>query len=140
MHVQHGVITSYSIHYTKLYEVVPAADLRPGDRIDVGAGEELAADGTVREGAGHVRMALVTGEAEPVEVRQGSGVVAGSVLLDGAITVEVEAVGRDTVLQQMAEQLRLAADRGTRPGATDRIAPWFTAATLLIATGTFVGS
>lgn len=119
--------------------VVPAADLRPGDRIDVGAGEELAADGTVRGGAGHVRMALVTGEAEPVEVRPGSEVVAGSVLLDGAITVEVEAVGRDTVLQQMAEQLRLAADRGTRPGATDRIAPWFTAATLLIATGTFAG-
>lgn len=117
--------------------VVPAADLRPGDRIDAGAGEELAADGTVREGSGHVRMALVTGEAEPVEVRPGSEVVAGAVLLDGAITVEVEAVGRDTVLQQMAEQLRIAADRGTRPGATDRIAPWFTAATLMIAAVTF---
>jgi heavy metal translocating P-type ATPase len=117
--------------------VVAAADLRPGDRIDVGAGEELAADGTVREGAGHVRMALVTGEAEPVGVRRGSNVVAGSVLLDGTITVEVEAVGRDTVLQQMAEQLRMAADRGTRPGATDRIAPWFTGATLVVAAATF---
>jgi Cu2+-exporting ATPase len=117
--------------------VVPAGDLQPGDRIDVGAGEELAADGTVREGAGHVRMALVTGESEPVELRPGSNVVAGSVLLDGAVTVEVEAVGRDTVLQQMAEQLRAAADRGARPGSTDRIAPWFTAATLAIATATF---
>jgi len=117
--------------------VVPAVDLQPGDRIDVGAGEELAADGTVREGTGHVRMALVTGEAEPVALRPGSNVVAGSVLLDGAVTVEVEAVGRDTVLQQMAEQLREAADRGARPGSTDRIAPWFTAATLAIATATF---
>ncbi len=117
--------------------VVPAAELAPGDRIDVGSGEELAADGTVRDGVGHVRMALVTGEAEPVEVRPGSSVVAGSVLLDGAITVEVEAVGRDTVLQQMAEQLRAAADRGARPGSTDRIAPWFTAATLAIAAATF---
>lgn len=117
--------------------VVPAGDLVPGDRIDVGAGEELAADGTVRDGVGHVRMALVTGESEPVAVRPGSTVVAGSVLLDGAVTVEVEAVGRDTVLQQMAEQLRMAADRGTRPGATDRIAPWFTGATLIIAGATF---
>jgi P-type Cu2+ transporter len=117
--------------------VVPAGALVPGDRIDVGAGEELAADGTVREGTGHVRMALVTGESEPVAVRPGSAVVAGSVLLDGAVTVEVEAVGRDTVLQQMAEQLRMAADRGTRPGATDRIAPWFTGATLIIAGATF---
>ena len=118
--------------------VVPAGALVPGDRIDVGSGEELAADGTVREGTGHVRMALVTGESEPVEVRPGSAVVAGSVLLDGAVTVEVEAVGRDTVLQQMAEQLRMAADRGARPGATDRIAPWFTGATLVIAGATFV--
>jgi Cu2+-exporting ATPase len=118
--------------------VVAAGALVPGDRIDVGAGEELAADGVVQEGAGHVRMALVTGEAEPVAVRPGSNVVAGSVLLDGAITVEVEAVGRDTVLQQMADQLRIAADRGTRPGATDRIAPWFTGATLVIASATFL--
>ena len=119
--------------------VVPAADLVPGDRIDVGAGEEFAADGTVRDGTGHVRMALVTGEAEPVAVQPGSPVVAGSVLLDGAVVVEVEAVGRDTVLQQMADQLRDAADRGTRPGSTDRIAPWFTAATLVTAAATFVG-
>ena len=87
--------------------VVPAADLRPGDRIDVGAGEELAADGTVREGAGHVRMALVTGEAEPVEVRPGSNVVAGSVLLDGAVTVEVEAAGRDIGCDQRLHLSRL---------------------------------
>jgi Cu+-exporting ATPase len=37
----------------------------------------------------------------------------------------------------MAEELRLAADRGTRPTSADRIAPWFTAVTLLVATGTF---
>ena len=28
-----GVITSYSIHYTKLYEAVPGPDRRPGSRI-----------------------------------------------------------------------------------------------------------
>jgi cation transport ATPase len=39
----------------------------------------------------------------------------------------------------MAEQLRLSADRGVKPAFTDRIAPWFTAATLVAATGTFLG-
>jgi heavy metal translocating P-type ATPase len=120
-------------------EVVPSAQLRAGDLIDIGAGEEVAADGTVRRGTGHVRLALITGEAEPVEIGPGGEVVAGSVLIDGAVTVEVEAVGRDTVLQQMAERLRIAADRGTRQSAADRIAPWFTAGTLFVAFAAFAG-
>jgi len=120
-------------------EVVPSAQLRTGDLIDIGAGEEVAADGTVRRGTGRVRMALITGEADPVEVGPGGEVVAGSVLIDGAVIVEVEAVGRDTVLQQMAERLRIAADRGTRQSAADRIAPWFTGGTLIVASATFAG-
>jgi len=120
-------------------EVVPSAELRAGDLIDIGAGEEVAADGTVRRGTGRVRLALITGEAEPVEIGPGGEVVAGSVLIDGAVTVEVEAVGRDTVLQQMAERLRIAADRGTRQSAADRIAPWFTAGTLFVAFAAFAG-
>lgn len=120
-------------------EVVPAGDLEPGDLLDVASGEELAADGIVTGGRGSVRMALLTGEAEPVEVAAESRVVAGSVLVDGYLTVRVTAVGRETVLQQMAEQLRLSADRGVEPAFTDRIAPWFTGATLVIAAATFLG-
>jgi Cu2+-exporting ATPase len=120
-------------------ETVEAAALRAGDHIDVGSGEELAADGVVTEGAGQVRMALLTGEAEPVTVGPGDGVVAGSILLDGALTVCVEAVGGETMLGRMAAQLEQAADRGMRPTAADRIAPWFTAATLVIAVITCAG-
>ena len=120
-------------------ETVEAAALRAGDLIDVGSGEEFAADGVVTEGAGQVRMALLTGEAEPVAVAPGDHVVAGSILLDGALTVQVEAVGGETILSRMVAQLEQAADRGMRPTAADRIAPWFTAATLLIATVTCVG-
>jgi Cu2+-exporting ATPase len=120
-------------------ETVSASDLRPGDRIDVGAGEELAADGFVSEGRGSVRMSLITGEAEPVEISAGSEVVAGSELIDGALTVTVSRVGAETVLQRMAAELRTAADRPVRLSSTDRIAPWFTAATLLVAAATATG-
>lgn len=119
-------------------EVVPAEELVPGDLLDVASGEELAADGIVTAGRGSVRMALLTGEAEPVEVAAESRVVAGSVLVDGFLTVRVTATGRETVLQQMADQLRLSADRGVTPAFTDRIAPWFTGATLLVAGVTFL--
>ena len=120
-------------------EVVAVSELKPGDQIDLGAGEELAADGVVAEGSGQMRMALLTGEAAPVLVGPGDRVVAGTLLVDGALTVRVEAVGDRTVVHQMAAELQAAQDRGLAPDSTDRIAPWFTAATLLIAVATFVG-
>jgi Cu2+-exporting ATPase len=120
-------------------EVIPSEELQVGDLIDIAAGEELAADGIVDSGHGNLRMALISGESEPVEVQAGSRVVAGSVLADGFLTVRVSAVGRETVLQQMADQLRLSADRGVQPALSDRIAPWFTGVTLMVATATFFG-
>jgi Cu2+-exporting ATPase len=120
-------------------ETVPVQALRPGDRLDVGAGEELAADGRVVEGSGQVRMALITGEATPVLVGPGDAVVAGTLLADGALTVEIDAVGDATVVHRMAAELQAAQDRGLAPTSADRIAPWFTAATLAVATLTFLG-
>jgi Cu2+-exporting ATPase len=120
-------------------EAVPVGDLRKGDWIDLGAGEEFPVDGQVVEGSGQVRMALLTGEAAPVTVGPGDRVVAGTILLDGALTVRVEAVGEETVVHRMAAQLRAAQDRAAAPTAADRIAPWFTAATLAAAALTFAG-
>jgi cation-transporting P-type ATPase A/B len=105
----------------------------------VGAGEEFAADGVVEDGEATVRLALITGEAEPVQVSAGDEVVSGAVLVDGTLTVRVERVGEETTLQRMAADLRAAADRPVRLSTADRIAPWFTAATLVAATLTVTG-
>jgi P-type Cu2+ transporter len=120
-------------------ESVPSTELRGGDTLEVGPGEELAADGIVVRGRGQLQRALLTGEAEPVMVRSGDHVEAGTVLVDGSVRVRVHAVGRETVLSRMAAQLQAAADRGAEPTAADRIAPLFTAATLVIAALTFAG-
>jgi P-type Cu2+ transporter len=120
-------------------ETVPSSDLRIGDTLEVGPGEELAADGLIVRGRGLLRRALLTGEAEPVAVQSGDHVEAGTVLVDGSVRVRVLAVGGGTVLSQMAGQLQAAADRGSEPTAADRIAPLFTAATLVVAALTFAG-
>jgi P-type Cu2+ transporter len=120
-------------------ETVPVAELHAGDTLEVGPGEELAADGIVVRGRGQLRRALVTGEAEPADVAAGDRVEAGTVLVDGSIRVRVTAVGGDTLLGRMAVQLQAAADRGSEPTAADRIAPRFTAATLTVAALTFAG-
>lgn len=120
-------------------ERVAAAELVPGDRIEVGTGEEVAADGVVREGRGSVRMALLTGESAPVAIEAGARVVAGAVLESGAVVVEVDAVGGSTVVHRMAEALKGALDQRGARTAVDRIAPWFTGATLVVAAGTLIG-
>jgi Cu2+-exporting ATPase len=113
--------------------LVPAGSVAAGERIEVAAGEEIGADGVVEGGEGRVRAALLTGESEPVAVGVGDAVVAGSVLADGALRVRVEAAGGDTLLARMASELARAVERPAPPAVTDRIAPFFTGATLLLA-------
>ncbi len=119
--------------------VVPSAELVVGERVAVGMGEEIPADGVVTSGRGLVRVALLTGEAEPVAVRPGSRVFAGTLLDDGALEITVAAASDATVVHRMAEELRRAADRATTPTAADRLAPVFTAVTLAVAAATLVG-
>jgi len=114
-------------------ETVPVASLHTGDVVEVATGDEVPADGVVVYGSGSLRMALVTGESEPVPVGPGDRVLAGTALLSGHLGASVQAVGQGTLLGRMAAELQAAADRGVRPTATDRIAPWFTALTLLVA-------
>ena len=119
-------------------EEVPLDAVRSGDRLPLGAGVEVPVDGTVDEGQGSVRMALVTGESEPVPVGPGSALVAGAVVVEGAFTVCATAVGGETLMERMAAELRQATDRAAVvAGPGDRIAPWFTAVTLAIAATTF---
>jgi copper chaperone CopZ len=54
-------------------ETVAVDQLRIGDLVDAGAGEEIAADGVITEGSGQVRMALLTGESEPILLGPGAG-------------------------------------------------------------------
>lgn len=118
-------------------EIVSSAELRPGDLVDVGIGEELPADGRVVGGEGRIRRALLTGESEPVAASAGDEVWAGTVLTEGAIRVEVSVPSGETMVQRMADELKRAADRSLAPGAGDRLAPWFTAVTLITAAATF---
>jgi len=120
-------------------ETVPSGELLPGDRIAVGAGEEFPADGVVVAGRGTVRTALVTGESRPAALEAGQRVFGATLLVDGALEVQVTEAAEASTVSRMADGLRNAADQEARPTSADRIAPWFTAATLLVATATLLG-
>ena len=121
-------------------ETVAVDELKVGDRVEVGVGEEVPADGIVVAGRAMVRQALLTGESEPVLGTPGERVVAGAEVADGAISVEVEQVGDATLGQRMAREVMASVDRGLPVTPADRIAPWFTGATLLVAGLTALGT
>jgi Cu2+-exporting ATPase len=113
-------------------EVAPDA-LAIGDLVVVASGEEIGADGTVVEGTASVDAALMTGESDPRDVRVGDTVMAGTALVDGSITVRVDAIAGARILDRMQEALEKAIREPASREPTDALAPWFTAATLSLA-------
>ena len=117
-------------------ERIPAAALRPGDRVRVRPGEVVPADGTIRSGHSAFDESLLTGESNPVARSAGEQVLAGSVNGAGVVEVEVVSAGNETVLGgvlRRAEQA--AAERPSIAQLADRAAAWFIGAVLVLATG-----
>jgi len=90
---------------------IAAHALRPGDRLLVGAGERVAADGVVCEGRGQVDQSLITGETTPAEVKQGDPVYAGTLNLTQSLQIEVTAADDATLLAEIG-RLMMAAEQG----------------------------
>jgi Cu2+-exporting ATPase len=115
-------------------EVLPLAQLRPGDRARIPAGQAFAADGVVLEGCTQADESLLTGESRPVAKSVGDAVVAGSINLQAPVVMRVERVGADTRYEAIVALMRAA--RTQRPAvlaSADRWAVPFLWAVLLLA-------
>lgn len=75
---------------------VDAKSLRPGQTVLVKPGAGIPIDGVVLRGESHVDQKSLTGEPEPVRVRVGDPVYAGTVNLDTQLLVEVQKEFVDT--------------------------------------------
>ncbi|MDD7939597.1 cation-translocating P-type ATPase [Actinomycetospora lutea] len=94
---------------------VPAREVVPGDVLVVGAGDVLAADGTVVWGESlQLDEAAITGESLPVEAhRPGTAVLSGSVVTRGRGEVVVGATGPSSAMGRIAEGLVRTRSRRT---------------------------
>ena len=120
-------------------ETVSIRRIRPGDRVLVKPGAKIPADGIVLEGESAVDEAMLSGESRPVEKHPGDKVSAGTVNGAGALVVEVTGTLRDTALGRIIHLVEEAqASKAPIQCTADRIVPWFVAATLTLATLTFV--
>lgn len=89
---------------------LPFEDLRTGDCIVIHAGGLIPIDGKVTSGYASVDQHVMTGESQPVEKEVGNQVLAGTLVVEGKILIEVEQCGGDTVAAQIGEMLQNTAD------------------------------
>lgn len=77
------------------------AELKEGDIVLVKPGEKVPADGTVTGGAGNVDESLISGESKPVAKNKDDELVAGSIVLDTALTIQLTRVGEHSTIGQI---------------------------------------
>jgi len=121
--------------------IVPTRDLRPGDLIELRAGDRVPADGVVRRGSASLDMASLTGESVPVEVGAGEAVLAGSINTNGRLEVAVTQVGAATTLGKIIALMRTA--ERAKPPVTrllERYAGHYMMLVLIVAGGTWFAS
>ncbi|MBB6600978.1 heavy metal translocating P-type ATPase [Bacillus pumilus] len=87
---------------------VAASSLTPGDRIMIKAGERIAADGVILSGRTSVDESALTGESVPQEKGQGEDVFAGTVNLNGSLTVEVTKHNEETLFHKIIKLVESA--------------------------------
>ncbi|MDR2013087.1 MAG: heavy metal translocating P-type ATPase [Rhodanobacter sp.] len=113
---------------------VPVAELLPGDRLVVRAGERVPADGQVLEGASSVDESMLTGEPLPVAKTSGDRVTGGSVNGEARLLIEVRAVGAESVLARIIRLVEDAqAAKAPIQRRVDRVAAVFVPVVLAIA-------
>jgi P-type Cu2+ transporter len=95
-------------------ETVRVSELAEGDVVLVRPGARIPADGEVVDGTGDVDESMITGESTPVARTVGDRVVAGTVVADASLRVEVTATGEHTTLagiQRMVAEAQASRSR-----------------------------
>ncbi|MEW5962408.1 MAG: heavy metal translocating P-type ATPase [Pseudomonadota bacterium] len=121
-------------------ERVSARTIRPGDRMLIGAGERLAADGCIVTGISEIEESLITGESVPRRVAPGDQVYAGTVNASGQLVVEATATDQSTLLAEIGRLMEAAEQgRGRYVRLADRMARLYAPAVHLLGAATFAG-
>ncbi len=90
------------------WQMLPSADLVPGDVVYLRIGDLVPADVTINSGNLMVDQSTLTGESMPVEIENGSPAYAGSIIRRGEASAVVTSTGLRTKFGKTAELVKLA--------------------------------
>lgn len=89
-------------------DYLPVAEIEPGMRVLLVAGDRVPVDGTVAEGVSDLDCAIATGESAPNRVEPGMAVRAGTLNLTGPLTVTATARAESSFLAEMVRLMEAA--------------------------------
>ena len=119
--------------------IVPAGQVRVGDRLRVLPGESIPVDGVITSGQTSINQAVMTGESLPVDKTVGDEVSSGTVNQDGAFEMRATKVGEDSSIQRMIRLVQSAdAGKARIVGLADRWATWIVVIALTAAALTWL--
>ena len=114
--------------------VVPVEDVWPGEVFVVRPGDRIPLDGVVIEGTSEVNQATITGESAPAIKDVGEEVYAGTMNIDGFLTVKVTKIAEETVLARILRLVEEAEEsRSPTEAFVDRFARYYTPAVIILA-------
>ncbi len=121
-------------------QVVPLAEVEPGDRLRIRPGERIPVDGVVVGGATEIDASAVTGEPLPVEIGPGDEVAAGCLNGTGTVVVRATADGAHSTVARIAGMVEAAqASKADIQRLADRISAVFVPIVIAIAVATLLG-
>jgi P-type Cu+ transporter len=119
--------------------VLPLSEVSVGDLILSKAGEKIAVDGVITQGAAAMDESLISGESLPQEKSIKDQVIAGSLNTNGTLTYQATRVGEDTTLSKIVKLVEDAQGRRAPIAAlADVISGIFVPAVLVFAALAFV--
>jgi Cu2+-exporting ATPase len=118
---------------------VPVEMVKPGDRLQVAAGERVPVDARVEDG-GAFDLSLATGESDPVARGAGDEVLAGALAVTGPVHLTAARPAEDSYLAQLTALQAAAEGARSRPARiADQAAQVYAPVVHLVALVTFVG-
>lgn len=121
-------------------EVIGVDSIIVGDILAIKAGDTVAVDGVVVEGASSVDESALTGESIPAEKVVGNRVLSASINKSGYIKVRAEKVGADTTLANIIRLVDEAtASKAPIAKLADKVSGVFVPAVIVIAALTVLG-
>ncbi|GAB1310187.1 Cu(2+)-transporting P-type ATPase [Madurella fahalii] len=119
--------------------VIPTELIQVGDIVILRPGDKIPADGVLVRGETYVDESMVTGEAMPVQKKQGSILIGGTVNAHGRVDFRVTRAGRDTQLSQIVKLVQDAqTNRAPIQRLADILAGYFVPTILVLGLATFL--
>lgn len=113
---------------------IKVRNLSPGDVVRVRPGDNIPADGEIKDGVSSVNEATITGESLPADKVVGMQVFAGTTNLTGMLDITVTKAGSDTTLGKV-QSLIMAAEKTQIPimRIIDKNVRWYIPTILMVA-------